>query len=206
MTSDKTESLQDIIARFMNRPAVEQELRRIEEQAAFARRQREEVLRRVNVPRKCIEALADLERTKAIETVEQAKELLVVLAGGVGVGKSVAAAHWLATKLGDVTPGPHMGRRWYVFGTLPPFGPLFDEACRVRAAVLDDVGTEVHDESDRSRSMMDAIVNERHSNGRSTCITTNLDAARFRERYGERVYDRLRGDGIWYAVAGKSRR
>lgn len=148
---------------------------------------------------------------------------LVVLAGPVGTGKSLAAA-WA------------LSQRWEACCAAPPRHPLrlggtpiwLPAPLLARTAtwnedrintwrdsmllVLDDMGVE--EAGDRTASVLDDLINHRSEGGAPTIITTNLDRKPFVERYGERIVDRLRACGLddrgrarwWITCSGESMR
>lgn len=131
---------------------------------------------------------------------------LLVLAGGVGTGKTMASA-WLAAKIAEVR-----GRKVEMI-TAPGLarvsvykedevGPL--ERCDL--LIVDDVGTEFLDTKGMFLTQFDSLMNERYANDRRTVITTNLTAKAFSERYGERLIDRVRESGRFVEIAGESMR
>lgn len=136
---------------------------------------------------------------------------ILVLAGGVGVGKSVAAA-WTAMSLPPNGYGAFGVRRFKHTAELCELLSSYDadqkkerdllKSCRV--LVLDDVGTEHMTEA--FQTFFDGLVNARYEHDGITVITTNLTSDLFRERYGLRIYDRLRGRGAWYDIAHASLR
>jgi DNA replication protein DnaC len=58
--------------------------------------------------------------------------------------------------------------------------------------VIDDLGVEYLDKNGNFLQRLDELIDERYSNYRQTIITTNLNVKAFKERYGERVADRIR--------------
>jgi hypothetical protein len=71
--------------------------------------------------------------------------------------------------------------------------------------VIDELGNEAIDKYKRNNDKdpmsefahyFEALFSDRHRDQKKTYITSNLDRAQFLERYGERVYSRLNGDGI----------
>lgn len=126
---------------------------------------------------------------------------LQVLSGGVGVGKSVAAAYAIR-RVG-------MGR-WVSAREFSRLGNDAGEKTlpyrRTKLLVLDDLGLEHDDGKGWAIGNIQALLVERHDDGRRTVITTNLDAAAFKQRYGERVADRIRGSGRFSVVDGESMR
>lgn len=124
-----------------------------------------------------------------------------VLSGGVGVGKSVAAAYAIR-RVG-------MGR-WV---SAREFSRLGHDAAekilpyrRTKLLVLDDLGLEHDDAGGWAVGNIQALIVERFDDAKLTVMTTNLDAETFKKRYGERVVDRIRGGGRFSKVPGDSMR
>lgn len=133
-------------------------------------------------------------------------EWALVIAGGTGTGKTLAAA-WFVANL-----GAHMNPKWVSAPDLARVrrdrdaeDPV-DEAIKARALVIDDVGTEHASDSGWATGQIARVIESRYADGAPTLITTNLDRADFKGRYGERVNDRLNEQGIYIAIAGSSRR
>lgn len=167
------------------------------------------------VPVKDIEraTTGDVVETKAIVAVKAALErisTLVVLSGPRGCGKTTAATWWLmqprqvprfvTTKPVRFTDAPTLAR-W----------PRYDdgkmrELERAIALVIDDLGMEYDDKQGAFRSFLDGLVNARYAMQLPTVITTNLPVDDFKERYGERIADRIREAGSFVGLAGDSLR
>ena len=185
-----------------------------------ARRKRQEQKRRQQwaawgVPSKDIPRIVDknFERTRALAEIsafEEQRFALLVLSGPVGCGKTTAAAQWLTR-----------ARRRATFVKLEPrmFLPVaqcarlnrFDDNAmvlveRARALVLDDLGAEYLDDKGAFTSLLDSIIDARYRHLLPTVITTNLRAAEFKARYGERTIDRLRERGEFIELKGASLR
>lgn len=141
--------------------------------------------------------------TEAVDVVRQwidTTKPMLVLEGGTGCGKSVAAAWAFA----------YFRKRWRhppVWGDMPELASLaewkpewqvFDDAPLV---VLDDLGTE----RDQRRA---AAVLERFCNLASgRCIvTTNVPVSDVLSLYGERVQSRLIGVAHWVVLGGQDLR
>lgn len=140
---------------------------------------------------------------------------LCALAGGVGTGKTVAAAHFLES----AQPKLAFGRAWE-----PDQRPLFIHASeilvmglyeheeerqrlkRARTLVIDDMGAERLDNAGVGLALFDLLINARYSCAGYTLITTNLTWDQFRTRYDERVADRLKQNADWYDLEGASMR
>ena len=72
------------------------------------------------------------------------------------------------------------------------------------ALVIDDLGVEYSDQKGAFASLLDEVIDHRYGNQAPTLITTNLTAKEFKERYGERIADRLREAGGFVAVSRDS--
>lgn len=139
--------------------------------------------------------------------------MMLVLAGDVGTGKSLAAAWALHDWLVQTTPRNPWGQRipsevrlWIAaphFARLAPWGDHVVELERVGMLVVDDLGEE--EASPKALGMVSALITTRQSNGLPTIITTNLDGETFQERYGQRLIDRLRQSGLREGADGKQR-
>lgn len=192
------------------------ERERVERQRGDEERAREERYRQLvawGVPHRDVRLIAttSLWRTAALSAVKRPFGILV-LSGSTGCGKTTAAAWWLADE------GPVAGERYRqplapMFLSVARFGSLsrFDEtrmrqAWLARKLVLDDLGAEYADERGAFVQLVDAIVNERYANELPLVITTNLSREEFRERYGERVADRIRHDGRFISTSEPSLR
>lgn len=140
---------------------------------------------------------------------------ILVLAGPHGVGKTVAAASMA---------------RWASVRSVAGYGwskgetPLFHHAAellsmglyehdeerrrikRTPLLVVDDLGAEYMDGKGVWSSFVDWLINCRHEALGLSVITTNLDADHFRDRYGPRVYDRMRHVADWRDLDGPSLR
>ena len=128
---------------------------------------------------------------------------MLVLSGKVGTGKSLAAAWAAADYLrATATENPwgrlvyFSGRLWVSSPHLSRFAPWSEELVELEAAdflVIDDLGEE--EATPRTLATISSLLTTRDSNARPTIITTNLDGATFKSRYGERIIDRLRQSG-----------
>lgn len=148
----------------------------------------------------------NLVRTPALQAVAALnQELLVVLSGGVGCGKTTAAVWWL-------WHGSHP-RQTYVRVTDRRFmrASWFERHSRYddkvispletsRALVVDDLGMEYADARGNFLADIDALLDARYSNLLPTVATTNLTADAFKERYGRRLRDRILGSGRFFNV------
>lgn len=140
---------------------------------------------------------------------------ILVLAGPKGVGKTLAAA-WVMFHADPVLP---YGGKWRTehaprFRHATEFAEvsLYGEGDKperlaiknTKCLVIDDLGTEIATE--HFLTLFDGVFNARYGGMGITAITTNLTAETFALRYGERVYDRIRGRGEWYDISEESMR
>lgn len=121
---------------------------------------------------------------------------LLVLAGGTGCGKSLAAA-WMLMR--------RKGGRFMPAVDIASLQPRKRAADRERLdelrdmsaiLVIDDLGTEAID--DDWRSQLDVLLDQRSGNRRLTVITTNLAGSDFHNEYGARVWSRISGLGRYH--------
>jgi DNA replication protein DnaC len=130
------------------------------------------------------------------------RKRLLVLAGGVGAGKTTAATR-VMLKGRDPRPGflriNELERRGR-------YDKKLDEWLKDKTSlVIDDVGAESLDGKGVFRSLFDEIVDMFYGNRRTLVMTTNLRPVReatdkedqFRERYGERIWSRLGQVAMW---------
>lgn len=173
--------------------------------------------------------------TPALEAIEAGDDL-IVLSGLRGSGKTVAAVEWLRQQLerdaharidGKDYPGQAFEAGW----SAPEDGqpsylvapPVFltatalarwshyneDEVRRLLQApyvVIDDLGFEYLDKNGFYLSLLDEVVDTRYAQRLKTVMTTNLTAADFKARYGERIADRIREAGRFINVSIPSMR
>lgn len=184
-----------------------------------AERKRQEELRRDLVERGC--PVKDLERavsgqlddTKAVAAAQAALDVgmtLLVLSGTRGCGKTTAAAWWLLQRR-KPSEYVRVGPPRFVDASSLARWPRYDDAKmreleRASALVIDDLGVEYDDKNGAFRSFVDGLVNSRYAACLPTCITTNVPAADFRQRYGERIADRIREVGRFVELSGESLR
>lgn len=137
----------------------------------------------------------------------------IVLAGPKGCGKSTAAGFYLWGKTMTSLNSPPKTRRWWTASRLARvsgFNNEFEPLIQVPTMVIDDLGVEYLDKNGYFSHRLDEIIDERYSNFRPTIITTNLNGRDFRERYGDRVIDRIREGfphgGAYIEISHKSLR
>jgi DNA replication protein DnaC len=151
-------------------------------------------------------------RTFLREHAESDEAGILVLAGGVGVGKTVASV-WAMSQYPTNASGSYGARRFRHVSELSELGlyggddqkrerEVLKNLCRV--LVIDDIGTE--HKTDQFQTLFDGLMNARYEQDGITILTTNLTSDTFLERYGKRIYDRIRGRGQWYEIAHASLR
>lgn len=126
----------------------------------------------------------------------------LVLSGGVGIGKSTAAA---------IAIGLTAGSALYLHATAFDSVKLLDspDALRIHETqllVLDDAGLEHASASGWAANKIQGLLCARHDGGLRTIVTCNLSGDRFFEAYGERVKDRVAGSGKFVRAKGTSLR
>lgn len=82
----------------------------------------------------------------------------------------------------------------------------WDEVRKVYALAIDDLGREYSDQHGRWLAELDLLIDDRHEMRRPTVITSNLSPEEFRQRYGERIADRIRQMGLVVLCSGESLR
>ncbi len=131
------------------------------------------------------------------------KKRLLMLRGGVGVGKTFAAA--LAAKsLAEATTKTGVGISWhrpndFVSAVLHTYDAESPKLGRT-LVIVDDVGRET------KADLCEALCAFLDDYTARVIITTNLKKADFRERYDARLVDRLREYGEAFDIKGESRR
>jgi DNA replication protein DnaC len=151
-----------------------------------------------------IAAAADLERPalKAIRGWDHRSGGALVISGGIGVGKTVAAA-WIAADRGlrcSFLRAAEFAR------TSRYDAEAFGAVLGAAALCLDDLGSEWADERGSLRVSLDELIDRFYAERRVLIVTTNLGVAELTQRYGERAVDRLREWATWAHVGGKSMR
>lgn len=177
-----------------------------------------EFLRRSGIPETMRDySLASWGDSKAREVAERYVETwppkphMLFLTGTVGSGKSglgvgVLQELWLRWhKVGRFVVAPELIRRFQATFSEEASESKEDvhrELTLAPLLVLDDYGTEKA--TDFANAEMFRLVNDRHSNGRPTIVTTNLDVMSLDPRIKSRLTDRERS--VWLQFTGADRR
>ena len=150
-------------------------------------------------------AAGALRETDAVAAMREPAGI-TVLSGAPGCGKTVAAASWLF----DWAAHHLEAGLWLTAARLQRWDRYsraeMDRLFGYPRLVLDDLGTEYLDERGSFMTTLDELVNERYASGRPLVITTNLNVEAFKQRYGERIADRIREAGVFKAVGSQSMR
>lgn len=173
-----------------------------------AKSRRSESIREIaqgEAPHRSAWAIHRLRNTDAVRATKRwcaGYEWCLLLSGPPGVGKTVAAAY-AAMREGGIL-------RWLTASKLMRV-PQYDQAAWSELewadlVVLDDLGTEFQDKSGAMQLRVDSLIDDRYSRESRLVITTNLNTAEFKSRYGERVADRIRDGGSIVGLDGKSLR
>jgi DNA replication protein DnaC len=183
--------------------ANDRRVRELEAEAEAERARERDRLRRVALDRlgvapkaRAVAEAGSLQDTPARASLRGLGTFLV-LSGGAGCGKTVAAAEWLLGKGHGLWLSASALARW----------KRYDEAemrrlCDAPALVVDDLGTEYLDDKGNFLALFDELINERYEGARPTVFTTNLAVDAFRERYGARIISRLAEVGRFVTVDG----
>lgn len=185
------------------RDALDEDRRRWD--AALIRSERTVALYRAGVPQRVVDVIVDgdVRATPAAVAVRDwltGGKAFLVLTGGTGAGKSVAAC--LALESGGIFERAVSAARLGLYGDDDV--KRMRSLRRTRVLVLDDLGAEFS--GDVWRAQFDELVDERYGARHRTIITTNLSPDAVRERYGARVADRIRHDGTVVACGAESLR
>lgn len=126
---------------------------------------------------------------------------ILVISGQKGSGKTVGATWWAAQR---------RDRVHFVRASAFASSSRYDRDSRAEMLahpmVLDDLGAEFVDAKGSFLTDLDELIDVFYSDMRPLVITTNCTGEMFRERYGERVADRLRECGRWIGLTGESLR
>lgn len=172
-------------------------------------------------PERAVDAAMKAGETTAMAAVrrwQQSGRTALVLAGGVGAGKTTAAA-WLALHGGGSSPA---FLRAGAFEARGRYDKDLRNWLRGRTMlVIDDIGAEMLDGKGNFRALLDETLDMFYGDRRTIVMTTNLRAKaaeppadakaspaqraarqaaqepQFLERYGERVASRLFEIGLW---------
>lgn len=191
-------------------------------------RQRRVRLVERGIPVKDVEALVNetLRDTAALNIARgwwETDSTCLVLSGTRGCGKTTAAAWCVAQPYRE---DPYRDKDAWRYQRESPRewqSPLFLDVTKLQRAsryddekmleiemastlAIDDLGMEYADAKGSFAALFDGLFNTRYANAMKTVITTNLTAADFKARYGERVADRIRECGRFVELNEQSLR
>jgi DNA replication protein DnaC len=152
-------------------------------------------------------ALLETEALLAVRQFMAARKTFLVLAGGVGPGKTIAASWAVDEARGRLVKAMRLTRTGTYGDAAEAFWRELGEAPLL---AIDDLGTEPRDDKGWAEANFAALLDERYDREAPTILTTNLTLDRFREMYlsadGGRLLDRFREVGEFYGLAGESLR
>lgn len=153
--------------------------------------------------------LHDTEALRAVHAWLAGSENFLLLLGGTGVGKTVAALVALTELDGVFVRSPDLGP------AIEPWKADLDRGVQTfdpsspSLVVLDDLGLERAEDARWGTSfdeLCDARQGSRHGRPLRTLITSNLTSAQIAERYSERARDRIRSSHKRVTLRGQSMR
>lgn len=149
------------------------------------------------------------------ELLAGGENILVLASESPGTGKTIACA-WL---MENIRPRQVLGRAFttdqhprMIHATELAELAYKDSEAEILALrgtqmlVIDDLGTERLDRADIFQVFFGGLMNARYGAAGLTAITTNLTTAEITERYGVRVFDRLRERAAWFDITHGSLR
>lgn len=201
------------------RKSAEAERKRSEAASADLTRRKREFVDNLQLPEHHVQQMESLRPTKALEAVMADVPGILVLSGGVGCGKTMAAVWWLyafATASANwetgETPRFKPKRKPY-FSTAAAVArwPRYDsDVMEARMGsprlVIDDLGKEYLDANGSYLATLEEIIDARYSRRLPLVMTTNMTAAAFRERYTARIADRINEVGSFLSINAPSMR
>lgn len=129
----------------------------------------------------------------------------LLLAGSKGCGKTVAATWAVSQALEEGKSAAF--RPVSAVGALSQYdagAAEMESLRRVKLLVLDELGVEFA--SDYAKSRFFELLDARHEAKVKTILTTNLSLEDAKRRLGDRIVDRIGGDGAVFEFGGKSLR
>jgi DNA replication protein DnaC len=130
-----------------------------------------------------------------VQAVKNDTSLIMVLAGRIGSGKTLAAALAIieACKSGEgLFVDVRRLTRWDRFDN-----EEMDRLLDPSMLVIDDLGGEFTDSKGAFLSLLEEIISHRCGELKRTIITTNFPPEEFKTRYGERIWSRIIGAGVY---------
>jgi hypothetical protein len=177
-----------------------------------------ELAERAGVPTRICRVLAAKEPLAETPALVAAREFIaerrnfLLLLGGVGTGKSLAACWTLLSQRRQTTRDPVTNQDLLVpseinfnairfvraseIARLSVFDDrdTWDDLRTVHHLVVDDLGTEAATEFWAER--LNELIDVRHGSELPTVLTSNLSAPEFKTHYGARITSRVNSDGV----------
>lgn len=202
--------------RVLDREAQEERERRAkvevllrEQDARIAAERRESAIK--SLPERLRSVATAPEETKALSETKEflnSASTILVLAGGVGTGKTIAAAWAIVESRGGKYVKAIELSQHGLYGEENQ--GFWDDLRATPLLVIDDLGTEPRDEKGFAAANFDALMDHRYDHCRKTILTTNLTDETFKQVYctgfGVRLLDRIREVGHFVRVPGQSMR
>lgn len=138
--------------------------------------------------------------TMAVDGWLATDQRLLLLTGGLGCGKSVAAGYAIKR-----SPGRWMHASEIAKAARFEADERMRELLAARLLVIDDLGAEFNDASGWGRAALTTLLLQRYEEGLRTLITTNLDQKTWSTYADPRIKDRLKA-GTIFEVKGESLR
>lgn len=167
----------------------------------------------VGLPNRFHDALEDPKLTAAVRGANTwLRKGTLFLHGEHGTGKSFAAAYalYLLAREQFLRDWKHP-TAWGAFHALwlsayrmTTRDELYEDARVAPILVLDDLGGE--ESTGRARGRVCEVLSERYNQCRITIITTNISVTEMSKIYGQRVAERVFGDGLGVCCTGDSLR
>jgi DNA replication protein DnaC len=153
--------------------------------------------------------LKDTAATDAVTEWARTKSWCLLLLGGVGCGKSTAAAkHALDFARANPNRTLPLWARAVESSRMSAFGDSAEDrfaSWRVTPLlVMDDLGTELMTAT--WQQALDDVLDWRYQHSLPTILPSNLSPEEFKKRYGDRISDRIREDGTVRQLDSKSMR
>ena len=205
------EYFQSAVAKLWNHfddPAYQEKMRRAElervgREAQVARRQRLPKIMGRGVPRVIAEIICrQLVRDEpCVRILRSTVASALVLSGGTGIGKTLAAALWVDE--GGDTARLVSSSQLALLTKARIDREALEKLCTCSVLAIDDLGTEVDDDKGTFSSRFDSLLSRRIGNRLRTVITTNLSGTQFESPitgYGGRVWSRLSQHGHFQEI------
>jgi len=186
-------------------------------------------LAQIGVPIHALGVARDCQPTAAVKVVDEVGgHGMMILSGGIGCGKTVAAAKWVldytsarenwkvdrTCNLDDETNGyrySFRGNAVWVSSAKLARVDHYDASVIAGFAncdrlVIDDLGVEYMDPKGFYLSYINELLNERYDAELATLMTTNCNASDFTERYKGRIVSRVKETGRFFGCGGEDLR